>query len=69
MIKELDPKSVEKPVERCAECDRETTYYNQFLAPTGETRVICWECLARDEKGFNAAKGFSRSSRRGVIPR
>lgn len=53
----------------CAECDRETDNYNTFLSPTNELRIVCWECLAREEKGFNAKRDFRREARSGVIPR
>jgi hypothetical protein len=53
----------------CAACDRETDNYNTFLSPTNELRVVCWECLAREEKGFNAKRDFRRDARSGVIPR
>lgn len=69
MINAIDPKEMDKPINRCAECDREVEYYNTFLSPTNEARIVCWECLAREEKGFNASRGFHRSSRSGVIPR
>lgn len=69
MIEALDPKTVEKPLLRCEECDREVDSYNTFLSPTNETRNVCWECLSREEKGFNADRGFHRQARRGVIPR
>lgn len=69
MIDSIDQKTAGKPVVRCSECDREVDHYNTFLSPTNEQRVVCWECLAREEKGFNASRGFSRSSRSGVIPR
>lgn len=65
----IDPKMTEKPIERCTECDAEVEHYNTFLTPTNETRVVCWQCLAREEKGFNAEPDFHRQSRRGVIPR
>ena len=61
--------SKEKPITRCAECDRETSHYNTFLSPTNGKTVICWQCLAREEKGFNAKRDFRRDSRSGVIPR
>ena len=64
-----DPKDMDKPLARCTECDREVEHYNTFVMPTNETRVVCWECLARQEKGFNAKRDFRRDSRRGVIPR
>ncbi len=69
MSDSIDPRRTDKPLERCGECDRETDHYNVFVAPSNEKSVICWECLSRDEKGFNATRGFSRDSRRGVIPR
>ena len=69
MIDSIDPKTMDKPMARCTQCDREIDHYNTFVSPTGEERVVCWECLSREEKGFNAARGFSRSSRTGVIPR
>lgn len=69
MTESIDPKSTDKPVERCAECDREVDHYNIFLTSTNEERVVCWECLARHEKGFNAKRDFRRDSRFGVIPR
>ena len=69
MIESIDPKTTDKPTVRCSECDREVDHYNTFLSPTNDERIVCWECLARDEKGFNATRGYSRSSRSGVIPR
>ncbi|RMG01648.1 MAG: hypothetical protein D6735_11520 [Acidobacteria bacterium] len=59
----------EKQLRRCFECDRETRYYNVFITPTNEKKVICWECLRREERGFFAKKDFRRMSRFGVIPR
>jgi hypothetical protein len=64
-----DPKNVDLPPARCTECDREVDHYNTFLQPTGEQTVVCWQCLQRREKGFNASPDFRRDSRRGVIPR
>jgi len=69
MIESNDPKEMERTAVRCSECDREMTHYNNFLSPTNEVRNICWQCLQREEKGFNAKRDFHRSSRRGVIPR
>ncbi len=69
MVEELDPKMTDKPEVRCAECDRLTEHYNIFLSPANEERAVCWECRMRDEKNFFAKRDFSRSSRRGVIPR
>lgn len=69
MIKSFDPKLIEKPQVRCSECDEEVTNYNTFVSSTNDERVVCWHCLAREEKGFNAARGFQRLGRRGVIPR
>ncbi|HMT07806.1 MAG TPA: hypothetical protein PKA82_07355 [Pyrinomonadaceae bacterium] len=65
----LDPTMIEKPLVRCSDCDEEVSNYNVFLSPTGDEEVICWRCLAREEKGFNATPGFQRLGRRGVIPR
>jgi hypothetical protein len=69
MIESIDPKVTDKPVVRCAKCDREVDHYNTFVAPDNEALTVCWECLQREEKGFNAKRDFRRSSRRGVIPR
>ena len=69
MIESNDPKAMGKTAVRCSECDREMTHYNAFLSPTNVVRNVCWECLQREEKGFNAKRDFQRSSRRGVIPR
>ena len=69
MIATIDPKTMDRPTTRCTVCDREVDHYNTFLSPTNEERVVCWECLGREEKGFNASRGFRRDSRSGVIPR
>ncbi len=69
LIESLDPKLTDKPAVRCSECDREVRHYNTFLSPINRTRIVCWECLAREEKGFNAKRDFRRMSRFGVIPR
>jgi len=69
MIQTMDPKDTDKPVMRCSECDRETEHYNIFVAPTNEPSVVCWECLQRQEKGFNARRDFHREARSGNIPR
>ena len=69
MIDSIDPKATGKPAVRCSECDREVGHYNTFISPSGEKNAICWECLSRNEKGFNANRGFKRSSRGGIIPR
>jgi hypothetical protein len=69
MIESNDPKEMDKTPVRCSECDREMEHYNAFLSPTNEVRNVCWQCLQREEKGFNAKRDFHRSSRRGVIPR
>ena len=69
--KELDAPNdvdVKAPV-RCSECDREMDHYVTFISPTNEERPICWECLEREEKGFNAKRGFKREARYGDIPR
>lgn len=54
---------------RCDSCDAETSNYNTFITPDNQERNICWECLMREEKSFNAKPGFRRMSRRGIIPR
>ena len=69
MIESIDPKTIDLPVVRCSDCDREVEHYNTFLSSVNESRIACWECLSREEKGFNAKRDFSRQSRRGVIPR
>lgn len=61
--------SISKPPARCTECDREMENYNEFVSPTNEKRIVCWECQMREEKNFFAKRDFSRRSRRGVIPR
>ena len=57
------------PIRRCEHCDREKDNYILFLSPENIESCICWECLQREEKGFNAKRDFRRSSRTGVIPR
>jgi hypothetical protein len=69
MIEAIDPKSTNKPMVRCTECDREVEHYNRFIQPDNEVRNVCWECLARAEKGFNANRNFHRQARSGNIPR
>lgn len=69
MIESTDPKTIEKPAVRCSECDREMEHYNSFLSPSNEPRIVCWECLSRHEKGFNAKRDFRRGARTGYIPR
>lgn len=69
MVEALDPKITDKPLARCEKCDRMMEHYNTFITPTNERRTICWQCLARDEKGFFARRNFQRGSRRGYIPR
>lgn len=61
--------AAEKEPARCSECDRLMEHYNVYLTPTNETKIVCWECMTRDEKGFFAKRDFRRDSRRGVIPR
>lgn len=64
-----NPILLERPLAKCSVCDRETTHYNVIISPTDSAETICWTCLMREEKGFNARKGFRRMARRGVIPR
>lgn len=59
----------DKPPARCTECDRVMDHYITFVSPTNEERIVCWQCLAREEKGFNAKRGFRREARYGDIPR
>jgi hypothetical protein len=54
---------------RCSECDREMDSYYEFVSPTNEKKIVCWECQMREEKNFFAKRDFRRRSRRGVIPR
>lgn len=61
--------AVRKQSARCSECDREMDHYNTFLSPNNEEKIICWECLQREEKGFNTKRGFRREGRHGDIPR
>lgn len=58
-----------KPPARCSECDREMEHYITFTSPSNEDKNICWQCVDRGEKGFNAKRDFRRSSRWGTIPR
>ncbi|MGD9562702.1 MAG: hypothetical protein AB7F88_11990 [Pyrinomonadaceae bacterium] len=69
MIESIDPKITERPPMRCTECDRVMEHYNVWLKPGGDQRVVCWECTARQEKGFFAHRGFRRGARSGYIPR
>lgn len=69
MIESTDPKNTDKPAMRCEECDREKDHYNVWLGPGNESRVVCWECKSREEKGFFAHRGFRRGARSGYIPR
>ena len=69
MNMEIDPKQMDKPVVRCADCDREKDHYNVFLSASNEERYVCWECMQRDDKGFFTKRTFNRRGRGGVIPR
>ena len=69
MIEQIDPKEMDKPVGRCAECDRETEHYNIFVSPTNEEKRVCWQCMQRDDKGFFTKRGWGREARHGDIPR
>ena len=69
MIEALDPKIIDKEPVRCESCDREMEHYNTFITPTNERRNKCWQCLAREEKGFFAHRDFRRGARSGYIPR
>lgn len=52
-----------RPIERCFECDEESRYYNVFISPTNERKIVCWECLSNVEKGFTARYGYSRGAK------
>ena len=65
----MDPKLIKHSRVRCVECDREMDHYNTLVSPTNERTNVCWECLARKEKGFFAHRDFRRGARTGVIPR
>lgn len=54
---------------RCVECDREMGHYITFTSSTNEERNVCWQCTDREEKGFNAKRGWRREARGGDIPR
>ena len=69
MIEAIDPKNTEKPLARCAECDREREHYNILLSPSNEQKVVCWECMEREQKGLFAKRTFRRGARNGFIPR
>lgn len=69
MIESIDPKTTEKPLTRCAWCDREVERYNVFVSPENVESAVCAECLERKEKGFNAQRDFRRQARSGYIPR
>jgi hypothetical protein len=69
MVEAKDPKLVNVKAVRCEKCDRLMEHYNTFIMPNNERRNICWECLARDEKGFFARRDFRRGARVGYIPR
>lgn len=69
MIETTDPKNINRSVARCTECDREVEHYNTFLMPSNDLRIVCWECLQRDEKGFISNRPFYRQARSHTIPR
>jgi hypothetical protein len=69
MANKAQTTSEESETTRCAECDREMKHVIVFTGPTNDTRAVCWQCLEREEKGFNAKRDFRRSSRHGYIPR
>ena len=69
MVESIDPKMIDRPAVRCERCDRIMEHYNTFISPTNERSTICWQCLAREEKGFFAHRDFRRGARTGVIPR
>jgi hypothetical protein len=58
MAEQKDPALTDAPARRCSQCDREMTHYNVFVSPTDEERPICWQCLAREEKGLTLSGIF-----------
>ena len=52
--------TIQKPIERCRECDRETDDYIRFLNPDNTPHFVCWSCLQREEKGFNTNPKWKR---------
>lgn len=69
MIESIDPKITDKTPARCSKCDRVMEHYNVWFKPGGGQEIVCWECKAREEKGFFAQRGFRRGARTGYIPR
>ena len=69
MVENIDPKITDKAAVRCERCDRMMEHYNTFISPTNDRSNICWQCLAREEKGFFAHRDFRRGARSGYIPR
>jgi hypothetical protein len=69
LVESLDPKTTERPLARCTECDRETEHYNVYIGPDSVERPVCWECTQRAEKGLFARRGFTRGARSHDIPR
>ncbi|MDT4965556.1 MAG: hypothetical protein QOJ64_293 [Acidobacteriota bacterium] len=48
---------------RCERCDRETDRLIKFLAPDNSLELVCWSCLAREEKHFNLKPTWKRGGR------
>ena len=69
LMNTIDPKVTEREPARCSMCDRVMEHYNVWISPRNQQSIVCWECLEREEKGFNAKRGFRRGARTGYIPR
>jgi hypothetical protein len=69
LLETIDPKITDREPARCTQCDRVMDHYNVWIGPANSQNVICWQCLSREEKGFNAKRGFRRGARSGYIPR
>lgn len=44
----------------CERCDRETDHLISTLGPGLQPRLVCWECLDRQEKRDNLRPGWRR---------
>jgi hypothetical protein len=57
--------TVEKPVRRCDECDRETDEYVMYVNPDNSESLVCWTCQQRADKNFNMKSDWRRNERSG----
>ena len=49
---------------RCERCDEETAHLIKFVGPDNSARMVCWSCLAREEKNYNLKKTWKRGGRK-----